>query len=127
MTLLDSDVLIAHLRGVPAARDYLVARRMEGPLHASVVSLAEITGGMRSSERQDVWRLLGRLSIEPADYRIGLRAGELARSYRRSHAAIGLADYLIAATADVLGLPLGTLNVRHFPMFPDLQPAFELD
>ena len=39
-------------------------------------------------------------------------------------AAIGLADYLVAATADLHGLPLATLNVKHFPMFDDLRAPF---
>lgn len=126
MTLLDSDVIIAHLRGVPPARDFLRGRREAGPLHASVVSLAEVTGSMRTDERRQVWRLLGTLEIEPVDYGIGVRAGELQRRYRRSHQALGLGDYLIAATADVLGLELATLNVRHFPMFDGLEPAFRV-
>jgi predicted nucleic acid-binding protein len=46
------------------------------------------------------------------------------RRYRRSRHAVGLGDYLIAATADVKGLQLATLNVRHFPMLKHLQPPF---
>jgi predicted nucleic acid-binding protein len=42
------------------------------------------------------------------------------REYRRSHAGIGLGDYLIAATVLTEGLELATLNVRHYPMFPGL-------
>ena len=37
---------------------------------------------------------------------------------------IGLGDYLIAATTDVKGYQLATLNVRHFPMFKGLRPPF---
>lgn len=48
------------------------------------------------------------------------------RRYRRSHSGIGLGDYLIAATQQVHGVPLATLNVRHFPMLPDLTPPFVL-
>ena len=45
MILVDSDVLIEHLRGNTAAREWLVqARRSSGPLAVSVVSLAEIAG-----------------------------------------------------------------------------------
>jgi predicted nucleic acid-binding protein len=36
------------------------------------------------------------------------------------------AGSLIAATADAEGLELATLNVLHFPMFPDLDKPFEL-
>jgi predicted nucleic acid-binding protein len=39
-------------------------------------------------------------------------------------AAIGVADLLIAAAAERLGLPLATLDVRHYPMFEGLEPAY---
>ena len=127
MILVDSDVLIAHLRGTAAARDWLVdARRRTGPLATSVVSVAEITGGMRSGERREVTRLLAALQTLPVNRAVAWRAGELRRSYHRSHNAIGIADYLIAATALVNGCELATLNVRHFPMIEDLEPPFDL-
>lgn len=127
MILVDSDVLIAHLRGVLPAKDWLIeARTTAGPLAVSVVSLAEITGGMRSAERREVWRLLGSLRTQPVDELTARRAGEFMRRHRRSHRGIGLSDYLVAATADVRGFELATLNVRHFPMFEGLQPAFRV-
>jgi predicted nucleic acid-binding protein len=122
--LVDSDVLIAHLRGVDAARDWLIGARKRGPLAISVVSVIELIGGMRSAERREVWRLLTSFRAEPATEIIARRAGDMMRRYRRSHTGIGLGDYLIAATADVKGLELATLNVRHFPMFKNLQPPF---
>lgn len=124
MILVDSDVLIAHLRGVAAARDWLVSARKDGPLAISVVSIAELIGGMRTVERREVWRLLAAFRAEPATEIIARRAGDMMRRYRGSHNRIGLGDYLIAATADVKGLELATLNVRHFPMFEHLQPPF---
>jgi predicted nucleic acid-binding protein len=122
--LVDSDVLIAHLRGLGTARDWLIGARTSGPLAISAVSIAELVGGMRSVERREVWRLLSSFRAEPATEIIARRAGEMMRRYRRSHTGIGLGDYLIAATADVKGLQLATLNVRHFPMFKDLRPPF---
>jgi len=127
MILVDSDVLIAHLRKVPAARDWLAdARQRTGPLGVSVLSITEIAGGMRSTERHEVHRLLQSMTTMPVTPRIAWRASEWRRQYRRSHASIGLADYLIAATADVHNLELATLNVRHFPMIADLTAPFEL-
>lgn len=122
--LVDSDVLIAHLRGLDAAQDWLIGARNSGPLAISVVSIAELVGGMRSVERREVWRLLSSFRAEPATEIIARRAGEMMRRYRSSHKGIGLGDYLIAATADVKGLQLATLNVRHFPMFKGLRPPF---
>lgn len=128
MILVDTDVLIAHLRGIPAARDWLVETRTQagGPLAASVVTATEILGGMRSPERAGVARLLATFRLQPVNEVVARRAGELMREYRRSHAAIGLGDYLVAATAKVLGLELATLNVKHFPMFEGLRPPFKL-
>lgn len=109
------------------ARDWLAdARQRTGPLAVSVVSIAEIGGGMRSGERLQVTRLLSSLHAVPVDASVAWRAGEFRRTYRRSHAAIGTADYLIAASAEVHGCELATLNVEHFPMFDGLEPPFVL-
>lgn len=125
MILVDSEILTAHLRGSPAARDWLVDAHSHGRLAISVVSIAEIVGGMRTAERRAVWRLLSAFRVEPATEIVARRAGEMMRQYRSSHTGIGLGDYLIAATVDVKGLDLATLNVRHFPMFAKLRPPFE--
>ena len=127
MILLDSDVLIAHLRGLADARRWMTkARTSSGQLAVSAISVAEITGGMRSAERREVARLFGVLRVEPVTDAIARRAGEFMRQYRRSHSSIGLADYLIAATADVRGLELASCNVRDFPMFKVLRAPFKL-
>ena len=126
MILVDTDILIAHLRGVDDARSWLRAARTEGPLSVSVVTVAELTGGMRSAERREVWALLNVMRSEPVTELVARRAGELRRRFRRSHTGIGLADYLVAATALERGAQLATLNVKHYPMFDDLRPPFEM-
>lgn len=127
MKLVDSDILIAHLRGVVAARDWLEnARRETGPLAVSTITIAEVAGGMRSGERREVNRLLATMQRFPVSEQVAWRAAGFTRTYRRSNQGIGLGDYLIAATAEVEGLELATLNVKHFPMFPDLEKPFEL-
>lgn len=127
MILVDSDVLIAHLRGRTEAGDWLERVRSGGAIATSVVSVAEITGGMRSAERREVWRLLASFHTEPVTLRVAHKAGEFMRQFRRSHASVSLGDYLIAATAEIEGLALATLNVRHFPMFEDLKPPFVVE
>lgn len=126
MILVDSDVLICHLRGAERAKDWLRDAAEREVLAISAVSVAEITGGMRSPERRGVWGLLSTLETIPVTAAIARRAGELQRQYRRSHSGIGVADYLIAATALDNGCELATLNVKHFPMFADLAPPFRL-
>jgi len=125
LILVDSDVLIEHLRGTEAARDWLLASRQStGPLGISVVSLTEIAGGMRSPERREVMRLLGSMRRFEVTEQVAWRAATLMREYRRSHSGIGLGDYLIAATALTEGLDLATLNTPHYPMLPELQRPF---
>ena len=127
MILVDSDVVIAHLRGHDAAKAWLLrARQVGGPLAASVISVLEVAGGMRSAERKEVIRFLASLHIFSVTERIAWKAAELMRVHRHMHSGIGLGDYLVAATADVEGLDLATLNVRHFPMFPGLVAPFAL-
>lgn len=126
MILVDTDVLIAHLRGLPAAAGWLAAARGRAPLAVSAVSVAELTGGMRSGERREVWALLSVLHAEPVTDSVARGAGALMRTYRRSHSGIGLADYLIAATALERGHEVATLNVRHFPMIDGLTAPFTL-
>ncbi|MGH2930053.1 MAG: type II toxin-antitoxin system VapC family toxin [Solirubrobacteraceae bacterium] len=127
MILVDSDVLIAHLRGVPAAREWMLrARRESGPLATSTVCVVEVGGGMRSHERSEVARLFASLRPLPVNDLVAWRAAELMRRYRRANAGIGLGDYLVAATAEAGGCELATLNVRHFPMFRGLRPPFAL-
>jgi predicted nucleic acid-binding protein len=121
--LFDSTVLISHLRGDRRATELLLEASEAGAL-ASVISRAEIEGGMRSGERTDVARLFDGLILLPVTDAIARGAAMHVRRHRRSHTGIDLADYLIAATAEDAGARLVTLNVKHFPMFPRLRSPF---
>lgn len=118
--LFDSSILISHLRGDSRATEMLVEAAATGAF-ASVISRAEIEGGMRSGERADVARLFSGVPLIPVTDETARRAGIELRRFRRSHPGIDLADYLIAATAIEHELELVTLNVKHFPMFEGLQ------
>lgn len=127
MILVDTDVLVWVLRGRPEAGDWMRRTRRDGELLAiSSISIAEIAGTTRSGERQEVRRLLASLAPLPLTMREAWQAAEFRRRFRRSHGSIEISDYLIAATAFSEGLPLATLNVKHFPMFPGLRPPFAL-
>ncbi|MGH7911079.1 MAG: type II toxin-antitoxin system VapC family toxin [Candidatus Dormibacteraceae bacterium] len=127
MILVDTDILIWHLRGLPQARDWLRDQRQEtAALAISSVTLAEVAGAMRSAERRPVTRFLSSLAVLPVTMREAWQAAEFRRRFHRSHQTIGLADYLIAATAWTEGLELATLNVKHFPMFGGLTQPFTI-
>jgi predicted nucleic acid-binding protein len=123
--VIDSSVLIDHLRGDERARDVLRERAMAGDeLWGVVIARAEVLAGMRASERRRTELLLDQLRWLDIDVELADAAGSLARSVRRSHPGMQLADCLIAAGTTQLGANLLTQNVRHFPMIPGLTPAY---
>lgn len=120
MIVVDTGVLVAHLRGVPAARSWLHDARAAGPLTVSAVTVAELVAGMRAADRPKVFSLVRALRTEPVTELVARRAGEMARDFRRSHPDLDLADCLVAATAETLGARLATLDARRFPMLSGL-------
>lgn len=123
--VVDSSVLIDVLRDDPRARQLLEAHLTAGDeIWSVVVTRAEILVGMRSAERQATMRLLDQPLWLDTGVELADRAGQLARRYRRSHPGLDLADCFIAAGAEMLDAALLTQNVKHFPMFPDLAPAY---
>jgi predicted nucleic acid-binding protein len=120
--VLDTSVLIDVLRGQRGAVQYLLS--LPARPVCSEVSRVEILRGVRSSERVPTIRLLASLDWHPVEAEVAELAGRWGRRYRRSHPGVGVADLCIAATAQVLRLPLATGNIRHFPMFAGLEAAY---
>src|SRR5271157_1468523 len=125
--LVDTTVLIDHLRGVVPARNLLLGGAREGvELWSAVVVRTEVLAGMRATEKRATLQLLGLFRWLDITAEIVDRAGELARTYLKSHRSVDTIDYLIAACALQLNAELKTTNVRHFPMIPNLRPAYRL-
>ena len=90
----------------------------------SVIVLAELFAGVRGEkERRELERLKELFPVLEVTAAVAQEGGELKRRYGPSHGT-GLADALIAATAERHGLKLATLNVKHFPMFAGLEPPY---
>jgi predicted nucleic acid-binding protein len=79
-----------------------------------------VLAAVRRGEEAATRGLLGLLVWVDVSDAIAERAGGLARRYLRTHPGVDVVDYVIAATAQHLDVPLWTQNVRHFPMFPKL-------
>ncbi|MDP8931388.1 MAG: type II toxin-antitoxin system VapC family toxin [Actinomycetota bacterium] len=123
--LIDTSVLIDHLRGNPDARQALTMAADDGErLAASVVTKVEVLAGMRPEEEAATRRLLDVLDWIPVDDAIAEHAGQLANRYLRSHPGVDPVDSIIAATADTLDAALWTRNLKHFPMFPQLTSPY---
>lgn len=126
MNLLDTSVAIDFLRDAPPAVAAVTAALGSGDLAASEITRFEVLSGMWAEEEDETEQLLALLHIHPVDERVARRAAELAQRHRAANLGIEDADYLIAATALELDADLLTTNVRHFPMFPGLEPAYRL-
>lgn len=123
--VLDSSVVIDHVRGRPGAHDFLRQVVMAGGELWSVTPVrTEVIAGMRGDEEDRTMRLLDSLRWLEVTTELADHAGRLAMRYVRSHAGIGAVDYLLAAGTTNLGATLLTRNVKHFPMFDGLKPAY---
>jgi predicted nucleic acid-binding protein len=124
--LLDTSVLIDHLRGDARAVEFLRQAVQAGDeLWSTPLVRTEVRAGMRKGEEPATETLLEALRWQNVTVEIADRAGDLARRHLRSHPGVDTVDYVVAATAQVLEARLVTLNTRHFPMFPDLGPAYD--
>lgn len=123
--LVDTSVLIDHLRGRPEAREALARAVDDGErLIGSVLTRSEVLAGLRPGEEQATSALLGVLEWIVVDEAVADHAGALAQRYLASHGGIDLTDYVIAATAAIHGATLWTRNVKHFPMMAGLRPPY---
>ncbi len=121
--LLDSDVVIWHLRGRQSVASCVVILARRGRLGLSAITRAEVLQGMRESERKATLGFLDACETLPVTVETADRAGDIVRSFRVRGVTLALPDALIGATAMLAGLPLYTCNPRHYPLEGlDLRP-----
>ncbi len=123
--LIDTSVIVDHLRN-DARAVHLLADLLdrEAQVYAATPTRTEVLAGLRPKEQAPMSRLFAVLSWIEIGLEVADAAGAMARRYRASHGGIDTTDYLIAAAAQSIGASLLTLNVKRFPMFPDLEPAY---
>ena len=115
--LLDTTVLIAHLRGDEAVTTRLLELLAAGHwLGTSCVNNAEIERGVRPRERKAATALMERLRFLDTGREAAVRAGRYQAVFEQRGRTIHTADALIAGTARAHGAVLVTDNVRDFPM-----------
>lgn len=119
--LVDTDILIDYLRGRQEAIDYL--EQSDAEFKTSVINVAELHAGVRDHERGAVAALMECFEIIPLDQDLAVRGGLWRRDFGKSH-GVGLADALIAATAEKSGCTLVTLNLKHYPMLDSVMVPY---
>jgi predicted nucleic acid-binding protein len=123
--LLDTSILVDILRGFEPAIAY--AQGLRAAPTCSEITRVEILRGLRSDERRSTERLFATIRWIGVDEPIARAAGELGRTWRRSHQGLATADLVIAATASTLDLRLATLNLKHFPMLKGLRAPYSAE
>ena len=114
--VLDSTVLIDHLRGRPAV-ERIAAMRAVGDVAATTpVNVEEIVRGLRPAEADAAHALFSGLLILRIGWRVGWQAGQWRREFAARGVTLWQADCLIAATALLHGAALATGNPKDFPM-----------
>jgi predicted nucleic acid-binding protein len=118
--LLDSCILIRHLRRHQPTLDLLADLGRQGGLAIASITRTELLQGVREQERARTQTLLNALTTLALDATIADEAGEYVRVWAAKGFKLGIADAIIGATAIHHGRVLVTCNRRHFPM-PEIQ------
>ena len=123
--LVDTDVLIDFLRGYGPAVSFVNVH--SDRIVISAIAVAELYAGVRGAkddrEQTALGNLLSLFRVVPANNEIARLGGLYRRDYGPSH-GISLPDALVAATALLERAELKTLNVKHYPMFEGIEPAY---
>ena len=121
--LLDTDVLIDYLRGQAKAVTFIDGLTDHQIL--SAITVAELYAGVRDGpERTALDAFVAAFEVVPVDDAIAIQGGLYRRDFGKSH-GVGLADALIAATAESRGATVVTFNQKHFPMLMSVQVPYQ--
>lgn len=118
--LLDTGIVLRHLRGQQRTVQLLRSLGKLGRLSITTVTRLEVHAGMQPDERYATQKLLSRLTIYDLDRDLADRAGDLIAASRRTGNILSVPDAIIAATAIGHQLTLVTLNYHDFAPIPGL-------
>ena len=119
--LLDTTVIIEHLRGNKKVNSYLEEIGMKGDIAGCCcINIAEVYAGMKEKEKEKTDRFIESLYYLEVNKEIAGLAGRLKQKYAKKGKTLAISDVIIAAAAMVYGLTLVTKNVKHYP-FPELE------
>ncbi len=121
--LVDTDILVDFLRGYNEAIEFI--NNFSSQIILSPIVVAELYAGVKGNDEMDVLNsFISLFHVVPLDSEIAKVGGIYKRDFNKSH-GVGLADAILAATAEIKQAELKTLNVKHYPMFQGLKPAYK--
>ena len=126
MVILDTNIIIDHLRQSPGRKTLLkelVKKYNEHNLVISVVTIQEIYEGKSTKDKENEEKFLSTIShLKTLSYtfEIAQLAGQIARDFDKP---IDFADAAIASTAIINDCELATRNIKDFKGIKNLQFA----
>lgn len=115
VVLIDTDIAIDYLRGDRGMFPLVNHLWQQGWAALSVLSVYELTAGMREREKAATMNFIAACSVLEVTPDIAVKGGDLYRKYRAKGMTLAPLDCLIAATALVKGGRVATRNVKHYP------------
>ncbi len=120
--LLDTCIVIDYLRQKDGAIVYV--HSLKSTPRLSSMTIMELYAGIKGNkEKRMIESIAAHSIVLDVTHPIAVQSGEYLKQYRPSH-GIGAVDSVIAATAQFHEIALATLNVKHFPMFKNLQKPY---
>jgi len=118
----DTDVLVDFFRGQSKAIALINAHSAR--IILSSIVIAELFAGVKGDvEQADLENFVSLFRVIPVSAGIAKAGGLYKREWGKSH-GVGLADGILAATAEAENAELKTLNTKHYPMLKNLKPAY---
>lgn len=120
--VVDTNILIEHLRAKDKMSTTLHRVTDGGELFLSVVTLYELYIGATSVEKKnDIIHITNNFKILSFTDHVATTAADIYQSLRSQHHVIEFRDIFIAATCIVHDLPILTLNKKHFARISGLK------
>lgn len=113
--LLDSDVIIWHLRGRKEVTEMLKGMQRYGVPGCSAISILEVEMGVKKGEEEKTNRFLKALKVFDVSREVASKAAQIVRDHKSKGLTLGLGDAIIAGTCLINNLILVTYNRKHYP------------
>ena len=115
--LLDTTILIEHLRGKKEAVSFITGLMGQGHrLCVCCVNIAELYSGLNREQGTRAKLLIDALDYCDATTDTAIQAGIYRYEFARQGISLSVTDTLVAAIAKTHGAIIVTANIKHYPM-----------
>src|SRR4030043_1140464 len=115
--LLDSDIIIWHLRGRKEITEMLKDLQRSGLPACSAISVLEVQLGVKTKDEEGKTnRFLESLKVFDLNLNIAKIAAQLIREHKTKGVTMDIPDAIIASTCILYDVTLVTYNRKHYPI-----------